>query len=69
MDQLNALDLLNAETQKLEKWYSLLGELSQSLWFSRDLPTMLGGFCKALVDKAGYSSAQVALEFDDKAEI
>jgi diguanylate cyclase (GGDEF)-like protein/PAS domain S-box-containing protein len=69
MRKTNTLDPLDVETQRLEEWYSLLGELSQSLWFSADLPSMLHGFCTALVAKAGYASVHIELECDNKSEI
>ncbi|OGB32905.1 MAG: hypothetical protein A3F78_00085 [Burkholderiales bacterium RIFCSPLOWO2_12_FULL_61_40] len=62
-------DSLNAESRRLEEWYLLLGELSQCLWFSSDLDSMLRGFCHILVDSAGYLSAEIELDLSDKSEI
>lgn len=62
-------DSLNAESRKLEEWYLLLGELSQCLWFSSEMADMLRGFCRILVDRAGYLSAEVEVELCDKSEI
>jgi PAS domain-containing protein len=69
METINAQHALSAELQRREERYSLLGELSQSLWFAGDAPLMLQGFCKALVAKAGYVSVQVALYVDNQSTI
>lgn len=61
-------DSLNAESRRLEEWYLLLGELSQCLWFSSDLPSMLSGFCHILVAKVGYVSAEISLEIGETSE-
>ncbi|MBI3285681.1 MAG: EAL domain-containing protein [Burkholderiales bacterium] len=62
-------DALDAESRKLEAWYLLLGELSHCLWYGKDLPGMLRGFCRILVSRAGYLSAEVELDLGDKSEI
>lgn len=60
---------LDAETQRLEEWYLLLGELSHCLWYATDLPDMLRGFCRILVQRAGYLSAEIELDLGDKSEV
>jgi diguanylate cyclase (GGDEF)-like protein/PAS domain S-box-containing protein len=55
-------DSLDAETQRLENWYLLLGELSNCLWYPADLPEMLNGFCRILVQRAGYRRAEMILQ-------
>ncbi len=62
-------DPLDMESRRLETWYLLLGELSHCLWFDGDLAEMLRGFCRILVEKAGYLSAEVELDLGDKSEI
>ena len=69
MGKINEQYALSAEPQKREIWYSLLGELSQSLWFASDVPLMLQGFCNALVAKAGFVSVRVALYFDKQSKV
>ncbi|MFZ6758044.1 EAL domain-containing protein [Undibacterium sp. Ji50W] len=66
VDQTNALD---AESHRLEEWYLLLGEISHCLWYSSELPAMLRGFCRILVQRAGYLCAEVELDLGDKSEI
>ncbi|WP_296695505.1 EAL domain-containing protein [Rhodoferax sp.] len=63
------LHSLNAESRRLAEWYLLLGELSQCLWFTRDLSDMLNGFCRILTEKAAYLSAEIELEPGDKTAI
>ncbi|WP_168224750.1 EAL domain-containing protein [Rhodoferax aquaticus] len=65
----NELDALAAETQRLSQWHMLLGELSACLWFTEDLPTMLHGFCKALVTRAGYLSAELELDLEEQSQV
>lgn len=60
---------LDAESQRLEEWYLLLGELSHCLWYTAELPEMLRGFCRILVQRAGYLCAEVELDLGDKSEI
>ncbi|MFZ6779571.1 EAL domain-containing protein [Undibacterium sp. Ji83W] len=60
---------LDAESQRLEEWYLLLGELSHCLWYTPELPEMLRGFCRILVQRAGYLCAEVELDLGDKSEI
>ena len=69
MEKINEQYALSADLQRREEWYSLLGELSQSLWFAGDVPLMLQGFCKALVAKAGYVSVRVTLHVDHQSKI
>lgn len=66
VDQTNALD---AESHRLEEWYLLLGEISHCLWYSSELPEMLRGFCRILVQRAGYLCAEIELDLGDKSEI
>jgi len=56
------VDSLDAESQKMEQWYRLLGELTHCLWYPTDLPGMLQGFCRILVERAGYSSVEIVFE-------
>ncbi|MBI3726782.1 MAG: EAL domain-containing protein [Burkholderiales bacterium] len=60
---------LDAESQRLEEWYLLLGELSHCLWYTTEMPEMLRGFCRILVQRAGYLCAEVELDLGDKSEI
>ncbi|MFZ6656767.1 EAL domain-containing protein [Undibacterium sp. TJN19] len=71
IDELNqeSNDTLDAESHRLEAWYLLLGELSHCLWYADDLPEMLRGFCRILVQRAGYNCAEVELDLGDKSEI
>jgi diguanylate cyclase (GGDEF)-like protein/PAS domain S-box-containing protein len=69
MRKINEQHALGADLQRREEWYSLLGEISQSLWFACDVPLMLQGFCDALVAKAGYVSVQVTLYCDNQSKI
>ncbi|MFZ6720909.1 EAL domain-containing protein [Undibacterium sp. Ji49W] len=66
IDQTNALDV---ESHRLEEWYLLLGEISHCLWYSSALPEMLRGFCRILVQRAGYLCAEIELDLGDKSEI
>ncbi|MDE2427086.1 MAG: EAL domain-containing protein [Burkholderiales bacterium] len=68
MNKITQSDLLDAESLRLEKWYLLLGELSDCLWYPEDLPGMLSGFCRILVDRAAYLSAEIELDLGDKLE-
>ncbi|MCU6433566.1 EAL domain-containing protein [Undibacterium sp. Jales W-56] len=54
---------LDAESQRLERWFLLLGELSDCLWHAQDVQSILHGFCQLLVDKAAYLSADVTVNF------
>ncbi|MFZ6743378.1 EAL domain-containing protein [Undibacterium sp. JH2W] len=60
---------LDAESHRLEEWYLLLGELSHCLCYTPELPEMLRGFCRVLVQRAGYLCAEVELDLGDKSEI
>ena len=59
-------DSLNAESEKVEQWYRLLGELTDCLWYPTDLPTMLHGFCRILVERASYATAEIIYESGDQ---
>jgi diguanylate cyclase (GGDEF)-like protein/PAS domain S-box-containing protein len=69
MSKADELDSLNAESRRLEQWYLLLGELSQCLWFSSELPSMLRGFCKILTERAGYLSAEIELDGGETSDV
>ena len=60
------VDSLDAESQKMEQWYRLLGELTHCLWYPSDLHGMLQGFCRILVERAGYSSVEIVFESGDQ---
>ncbi len=60
---------LDAESHRLEEWYLLLGELSHCLWYTAELPEMLRGFCRILVQRAAYLCAEVELDLGDKSEV
>jgi len=60
---------LDAESHRLEEWYLLLGELSHCLWYTTELPEMLRGFCRILVQRAAYICAEVELDLGDKSEV
>src|SRR5450830_1271881 len=61
-------DSLSTETETLEQWYRLLGELTDCLWYSTDLPTMLQSFCRILVERGRYASAELVYETDNQSE-
>lgn len=69
MANTDELGSLNAESRRLDEWFSLLAELSQCLWFGANLPAVLQGFCRILVEKAGYTAAEVELHLGDQSEI
>jgi len=62
------VDSLDAESQKMEQWYRLLGELTHCLWYPSDLHGMLQGFCRILVERAGYSSVEIVFESGDQSD-
>lgn len=59
MDITGRANSLDEESQRLENWYLLLGELTDCLWYPEDLPGLLEGFCKILVLRAGYSHTEI----------
>ncbi len=52
---------LDAESQRLDELFLLLGELTHCLWYATDLPTMLQQFCQILVLNDQYTSVEVSL--------
>jgi len=62
MDITGRTNSLDEESQRLENWYLLLGELTDCLWYPDDLPGLLEGFCKILVLRAGYSHTEIFFE-------
>jgi hypothetical protein len=62
MDITGRTNSLDEESQRLENWYLLLGELTDCLWYPDDLPGLLEGFCKILVLRAGYSHTEIFLK-------
>ena len=61
-------DSLDAESEKLEQWYRLLGELTDCLWYPTDLPGLLQGFCRILVERAGYASVEIVFESGNQSQ-
>ncbi|WP_423681276.1 putative bifunctional diguanylate cyclase/phosphodiesterase [Undibacterium sp. WLHG33] len=59
MDITGRANSLDEESQRLENWYLLLGELTDCLWYPEDLPGLLEGFCKIMVLRAGYSHTEI----------
>lgn len=66
MDITGRTNSLDEESQRLENWYLLLGELTNCLWYPEDLPGLLEGFCKILVLRAGYSHTEIFFENSGK---
>ena len=58
---------LDDESRRLDKWFVMLGALSNCLWYSANLSNMLEGFCQVLVSRAGYLSAELDIKQDDQA--
>ena len=65
MNTIQSGDSLDAESEKLEQWYRLLGELTDCLWYPDDLPGLLQGFCRILVERAAYASVEIVFESGD----
>ncbi|MBC3885315.1 putative bifunctional diguanylate cyclase/phosphodiesterase [Undibacterium griseum] len=68
MGTIGQADSLDAESQRLEHWYLLLGELTHCLWSPQALPAMLQDFCRILVQRAGYLQADILLEQQGQTE-
>ena len=68
MTKKNTPDTLDAESQRLEEWYLLLGELSHCLWYPADIAGMLSGFCRIMVERAGYQTASLELDSGETTE-
>ncbi len=59
MNRNSQANKLNQESQRLEAWYSLLGALTHSLWYTQDIHEKLTGFCQILVQRADFKSVQL----------
>ncbi len=55
---------LTQESQRLEAWYSLLGALTHSLWYTQDIQEKLTGFCQILVQRADFESVSILASGD-----
>ncbi len=60
---------LDEESQRLETWFLMLGNLSHCLWYSKNQIDMLEGVCHTLVTQAGYLSAEIELQQQGHSEL
>ncbi|QJQ05550.1 EAL domain-containing protein [Undibacterium piscinae] len=52
---------LDEESRRLDAWFLMLGSLSDCLWHTNDMASMLENFCQILVSKAAYLSVEIKL--------
>ncbi|CAN5879611.1 hypothetical protein BH11PSE12_BH11PSE12_25090 [soil metagenome] len=60
---------LDEESQRLETWFLMLGNLSHCLWYSKNQIDTLEGVCHTLVTQAGYLSAEIELQQQGHSEL
>ena len=57
---------LDDEARRLDEWFLMLGALSNCLWYSDNLTSMLDSFCQILVSKAGYLHVELDVRQGDQ---